>query len=391
MIQREYDKGNVSRTVMPESSILEYGQTLAMEDYEGEYAGIAVERAQEFAELIVPDGTTEVEAERLATNLSQLPFFAQGLGSTVRFAQELIEQYFLGAELCRLVDKDLGTFRRRLRSGVLPPDSLSLRMLVSFARTQSKGLAIGSLVQEASLGSHEFRNLLQIALLEGTGSSQLRSGTIAVEYSALNGMLFESNDLTGVSFRGVNLTDCVFRACKLTNASLEEATLMNTTFDGETSAAMQGCAVGSLQRFFSVVTPDGQLNDPKRAAAWFDRVTGVASGFNEPCRAAQQLRHLFGKYVRPDGSPRRDSLDENALTRGTRFADPRAVLEATVSAGYLAVVPPHDRFRRAEGEKYREMVEYVRDQTASPQIRQLLDNLCSKTDCPHIPVQASEV
>jgi hypothetical protein len=385
LIEREYRKNTISRELVSERAIREYAGALAMEEFESAHAGVAIEQAREFADVVAVDAAiTDQEVERLATNLTQLPFFAQGSTAAIRFAQELVEEYFLGEELIRLLEGDVYLLRKRLRAAPLSASSLAMRMLAAHVRSTNRVHRIVDLVQHATPGSTEFSNMLQLEMAADGGARSLKGGP-PLEYADLSGLTFVDADLSGISFRGANLTDVAFNRCDLSGADLEEAILLGTAFDASTAECMKGMSVGSLQRFYSMRVADGVLDDRAAVARWFDAKTGTSSGSEILCSAAQQLRHLFGKYVRPDGNPRRDMLKENGLLRGAQFiAHPRDVLDAAVRYGYLARVGPHQQYRRAGGEQYREMVEFVRDLELTPGIRTLLADVCEQEACVHV-------
>jgi hypothetical protein len=72
---------------------------------------------------------------------------------------------------------------------------------------------------------------------------------------------------------------------------------------------------------------------------------------------------------------------------GKPFFDPEKTLKAAVKFGYLTEEERfRDRIMRAEGDLYDEMVAFVRDLALSDTIRVLLDDLCPKHGCDHVPL-----
>ena len=130
------------------------------------------------------------------------------------------------------------------------------------------------------------------------------------------------------------------------------------------------------------------LSEPRAAIDWLrERVSvdATASADVLPCSAAEQLRHLFGKYIRPDGTARRKWVGSDAINRGSRYLQrPERAVEAAARAEYLTFERAFDRYRRADAPKYSEMVEFVKRSEASADIRFLLDEICGETSCPHI-------
>ena len=126
-------------------------------------------------------------------------------------------------------------------------------------------------------------------------------------------------------------------------------------------------------------------------AQWAEEMTGDIKPILEPCPSAVQLRTLFLKYIRPDGSGRRDDLPTRALTRGKRqpgAPEPEDIIEACISAGYLQNNRSRDRIRRVPGDRYNNMVDYVKDWEISKGTRLMLDNLCTIEACDHVPIRS---
>ncbi len=95
---------------------------------------------------------------------------------------------------------------------------------------------------------------------------------------------------------------------------------------------------------------------------------------------------MFRKYITPLGQPRRDDLKREALLAGKRFggaASTEACLQEAVRCEYLTGPDYRDRFRRAEGDKYAEMVAFAREGRISDGIGRLIARLCGRRGCLH--------
>ncbi len=95
---------------------------------------------------------------------------------------------------------------------------------------------------------------------------------------------------------------------------------------------------------------------------------------------------MFRKYITPLGEPRRDDLKREALLAGKRFegaASTEACLEEAVRGGYLTGPDFRGRFRRAEGDKYAEIVTFAREGGISNGIGELIAGLCRRRGCLH--------
>ena len=130
------------------------------------------------------------------------------------------------------------------------------------------------------------------------------------------------------------------------------------------------------------------LSDPKEIRSWLNEhisIESESSVHTLPCSTAQQLRHLFGKYFRPDGTAKRKWVGVDAINRGTRYIQrPEEALEAALRSGYLTLDTRFHRYFRTDGPEYSEMVGFVRRFEASPDIRFLLDDICRETGCAHV-------
>lgn len=60
------------------------------------------------------------------------------------------------------------------------------------------------------------------------------------------------------------------------------------------------------------------------------------------------------------------------------------ILKAAIDFGYFSEEHVHDQIRRATGPLYAEMVNFVKNQTISANLKSLLDYLCRIPGCKHI-------
>ena len=141
---------------------------------------------------------------------------------------------------------------------------------------------------------------------------------------------------------------------------------------------------------FARVDKNREIGDLPGGRTWLAARTGKSDGWSDPCDASQQLRHLFGKFIHPDGTGRRAQLDRNGLIRGKRFASPEAAFNSALRFGYL-VDKGRDQFGRPADDKYGEMVSFVAGLKLSSGLRVVLDELCEVTSCPHVPVASTTV
>jgi uncharacterized protein YjbI with pentapeptide repeats len=386
IIQREYDKGLLSPSVAPEESLVELLEAVALVDLDGGFRGIDVAVAAEFAAVILPSQMSEEEQERLVSHLKQLATFASSEPSKLRFAQEILEQYVLALAIIRAFNEKQDAVRHRLSYREIPREWITLEVIAEHIRRVHIFDLLPPLLYSSLNNPVAFKNLIQIAAYAKPSQDALKLPDLSFERQDLSGLLFEDCDLTGRSFRGADLTNTTFRGCNLAQAEFQEAILKGTVFHLVDENALRGAKVGDLSRFFSLrdEARDRLIDRPDAARKWFQERTGSTPRIVEPCAAAQQLRHLFGKFVYPTGAFRRSRLDRRGTLAGKRYYAPDQVLNAAIRARYL-LEGDRGRIERPEGELYSELVNYTRDLTVSPGLRALLSEVCSLPGCPHVP------
>ena len=134
--------------------------------------------------------------------------------------------------------------------------------------------------------------------------------------------------------------------------------------------------------FYSLRLEGGRvIDDHVQAARWFERQIGAKVTMAEPCLGALQLRHIFGKFVDPNGQPKRASLDRKGLLSGKQFSKPEEGLDASIRYGYPAGDDFRGRITRVDGPAYSELITFVSDRKVSPGIRQLLIEVCERKGC----------
>ena len=149
---------------------------------------------------------------------------------------------------------------------------------------------------------------------------------------------------------------------------------------------LQGANFGDLGRIESVLAGRKFYQEPTEISDWIALVTGQPKSTEEPCSTALQIRHLFRKFIRPQGEARRDELQMGALVAGKRYSDAAPAeecVEECVRNRYLDGPDYRGRYRRAGGDKYAEMVRFVRDSSVSDGLGQVIARLCRQSGCIH--------
>ena len=393
MIRREYDKAlALTEQVMPLDDVLTFAQDLAQKDMEGGFHGISpsevIEWARDWAELVLPE---EGDARsRFELQMSQIAFFERGAAGRLKFAHEILELYLIGLKYIDYLKRgETAYFIDSFNHWEFPSDSITLGLLSEYFAREMQREDVESITFESLRRPKALKNILQLLSDSKFGYNFLGR---ALEKQDLSGLKFSDVDFSGFSFAGCNLDTTEFRACDLRNADFSGAIISNTGFFDLTTAQLEGASFGDMNTVHSirvdVRSGTRTLGEPKAASDWLrERVKVAADNFvgDLPCPAARQLRHLFGKFIRPDGMSRRTWVGSGAIDRGTRYIQGHGqAVRAAARAGYLTFDERFDRYHRADTPKYSEMVEFVKRLEASTDMRFLLDEICDIASCRHI-------
>jgi Pentapeptide repeats (9 copies) len=386
MIKREYKKQLLDERVIKEADVLQFAQAVAAEDMEAGFQGVSVSDASELAQGILSSDVPGWKS--YVPQMTQLALFSAGATGQIRFTQELIEHYLLGQWFIELFEDRPNSLLRYFDSRAVPYDSIAFKVFAEHVRTRDAQQRLVDFVHQVGHLPQAFKNGVQLLATVAQGGSLPE---LHVEHHDLSGLTFSALSLGGVSFVGCDLTDAQFDSCNLSGANFQEAVLKNTGFVNGRDDFLRDAQFGDLSRFFSIRVDSGRLLDePATASQWLAAKVGRPLEVVSACQAALQLRHLFGKFVRPNGEYRRKDIDRNGAVAGKRFTDPEVVLEAALQNGYLLVEERSSgrrRIGRPAGGKYSEMMEYVKGFALSPGLRSLLSQLCLVTDCAHVPRQ----
>jgi hypothetical protein len=372
--------------VLTEKVVTDFAEAMAATDLEEGFAGVGIDDARELALLSLPAGLTPDTEERLRDQLTKAGLFASGSMGRLRFAQEVLEQFLLGRWLAQVFFRNPPDVLPRLALRQLNPDSISAKVFADEVRAKKGESRLLDLLPSATDRPAAFKNVLQVAMLAGAPISDLPAGLL--ENRDLSAMSFVRSDLSEASLRNSDLSDTTFSGSLMRGVALEGATLRNTRFVEIGEDGMKDADFGSLTRFYSIVVDKNRVLDSVDAVnKWLGLRTAKERVATEPCRAAMQLRLVFGKYVRPNGAARRDWHDEKALVSGARHIDnTKELIRELVQAGYLMEDRRiRGRYHRPEGDEYGQMREYTTDLALSSSLKLVLDEVCHVKDCPHVP------
>ena len=388
LINRDYDKEFIDKALVETKEVIAFLEAAASQDFERGFQGVSVNDAKDWARILLPSKIEENEQERLSSQMVNLALFSRGSPGYIRFSQEILEHYLLGRRFISLLDdrNRNDALIRELAQRELPSDSVTVRLLAEHVRHTNQFGHLVTLTCNAVAYPTAFKNLLKIAALCPEHSAALRG--IPYDRHDLSGLLFDGLDLHGVSFSGCNLTDTEFRRCNLQGAILTDAILRNTGLLSLPTNGLEGAEVGDLTRFFSIRVGRGQtIEDHSKVRKWFQLRTKEKPPMVEPCSSSLQLRCLFNKLVYPDGTVRRTWLTRRAMLSGKRIhSSTTDILDTAIKHRYLLEEERYrDRIHRPEGPLYSELVGFATSLTTTPGIKALLDDVCDKEDCPHVP------
>lgn len=393
MIKREQKKGLLSNDSFEPNGLNEWLETVALQFYDSGFSGVQKSEIESYAELAIRSELSPEERQSIIISLTQFPLFSPGRDTGLLvFKHELIAEYLAGRCLANhLIKKPIPIWTvRSLESRINFTNSLVARYIATHL-PKDKGLSyLGGILKEENLPGKSFANFLEILLLADPAVDAIKKYGINLEGRDLSYVEFIKRNLSDLSFSKCNLSDTLFRDCILQEARFGGAHLVGTRFEEMEKGALKGAQFGkTLDQFQVIFVGKRRIDDLHRMIEWIQDETGIKGEIQEPCPAALQLRILFRKFINFDGTARRAELSEIALCRGKQYPGaprPKECIEACQRFGYLQPTDKRGRIKRYVGERYAAIVQFVKEQQLSPEMRQLLNSLCSKADCKHVPI-----
>lgn len=384
MIKREVDKGLLDLRLLIDGGLDLWLEEIALAYVEeGRYSDIDREKAIEYGRLVLREGVDEQTEEHILTSLLQFPLFKQGTESQkVAFAHDLIADFLAARGYSRRILKQPRDVASRL-SRFEPQDSPLYRFIARNLGPQEEA-AIGSEIQRGALTGRSLAAILSLLMMARPDYDLVKRTRREFDGQNLSGLRFYKRDLSEVCFRGADLSNATFEDCDLQRVRFEGAFLSRTRFEG--SNRLEEAQFGDLSRIDSILAGRRLHSSPAEIREWIGVVTGRPQQHGEPCPTALQLVRMFTKFVTPLGTPRRDELSRRPLLGGRIYpgaASPEECLEQSVTEGYLTGPDFRDRFRRPEGDKYAEMVAFVRDSRVSDSLGRLIASMCRRRGCVH--------
>ena len=386
MIRRDIEKGLLDTRLLERRGLEDWLEQIALSYVEGRrYADIDRDEAMDYGRLVIREGADDKTQRHILISLLQFPLFRAGAESgRLNFTHDLIADILAARAYLRQLKDHAPDVGYRLSRVDLENPTL-LRFMASKLGEEQEAAIVRALQQGALVG-RAFAILLSLLMLARPERDLVKRAGVILEARDVSGLQFRRRDLSDLSLRNADLSGALFLDCELRKVRFEGAYLSRTRFEGENR--LQGARFGTPSRVLSLFAGRKLLETPSQIDEWIAKVTGYAEPRREPCPTALQFQHLFGKFITPLGDPRRDDLGHRGLVAGKRWngAAPteQCVTEAAAPANaYLAGPDFRDRYRRAEGDKYAEMVRFVKDGSISDGIGRMIARLCRRRGCVH--------
>ena len=384
MIQREVDKGLIDRKAFQPNGLQDWLEQVAVNYVEDRrYANIDRDEALEYGKLVLLDHVTEEVEQHILLSLLQFPLFTAGTESgKIGFAHDLIAEALAARYYARRLPSDASNIGRRV-SNVDLDNPIRLRFMAKSLEPESE-TAIMAAMRAANVQEDTYKTLLSLLMIVRPECDRLKRLQVNLEGAALSSVGFVDRDLSGISFRRTDLSYVRFTDCDLRGARFEGAFMNRTRFLGSTD--LEGADFGDLMRVKSLYVAKRFLESDGEIREWVEKATGRLRPTNQPCPTALQIAHIFGKFVTPMGTPRRDELKRQGILAGRRFTGaptPAECMSAVIRHGFLVGPDRRDRFKRAAGDRYGEIVRLVRDSSVSQALGVLVSELCRRRNCTH--------
>ena len=398
MCEREYDKkGPIERTVLPIEDFRDW-----LEEVAGDVvtqSGISIDELREFASLVLvltKGGISEPEKESLVKQIMVMPFLKNSpVSGRFEFIHEILGEFLAGSFYAKKMQASapagtlaLDWVSRGLGQQALRSDSMLLKVIAWHFQEKRDELveAVNECPSIAPSGNVH-RNVVQLLALMKNGRELLDNIRLSLAGADLSEVQFGSMDLKEMSFMGSDLSFTDLSECNLQNAIFEGTRLHNTSLPSQKSQCLRGTIFKSMKGFESI-HPQGEhrIDSYDRFVEWTEVATQVEIEQDLPCPSARQLTHLLGKFVRPNGAPRRDWIDERGLIRGKQIEGGpgyQNTVDKVLEFRYLEETSPR-RVSRPRGPLYGEIVQFMKTSTLSPGLNNLLASLCRRPGCSHV-------
>ena len=396
MCRREYAKnGPIQETVLPIENFRDW-----LEEVAGEVvrkSGISIDDLEILSELVlalITEDITQAEARDLVNQMTVMPFLKTNpVSGKFEFTHEILGEFLAGSFYAKQMQIDAGRDWGKMYLGqqALQGDSMLLKVIAwNFREKRDELVKAIRKCPSSTIPGKVHRNIVQLFALMDNGRELLDKSLLSLERADLSGVQFGSMDLQKVSFVGSDLSFTDLSECNLQRAIFESARLHDTSLPSISSKKLENAIFDKIKNFESIrhgasrhgagssISSYGDFLD------WAEKATNVKMKRDLPCPSACQLADLFGRFFHPSGEARRNSSvrDRRLLQGGPTIRD---TVDKVCKFGYLTRdhSPSGASRPTAHDDRYREIVDFMRDSVLSPGLSDLLADLCRKTDCRH--------
>ena len=386
MIAREKQKGLLDERVFEWHGLEDWLEDIALAYVEeGRYASVSRSEAVEYGQIVMRDGIEQEIRDHTLTTLLQFPLFCSGTEQDkIAFSHDLIAELLAARGYIRRILRNVEDVGRRLEEFISDPQASSiLRFMAIQLNADAEGRLMGELAR-GQLRDRGGATLLSLLMHARPDRDLVRRVSKNLDGWELAGVRFDQRDLSEMSFLGADLSNSVFKDCDLRAVQFAGAYMKRTSFEGKNN--LQDAEFGHPGRVDSIMVGMRLLEEPAEIDAWIRQATGRPERPGEPCPTALQLLRIFSKFVTPLGTGKRDELSSRALLAGRRYAgaaSPEECLARAATGGYLIGPDYRDRFKRAEGDRYGEIVAFVRDGSVSDSLGRVVAAICPRRGCLH--------
>ena len=392
MCRREYDKGGpIQESVLPIENFRDWLEEVAGEVVK--QSGISIDDLESLSELVlvlITGAITPAAARDLVNQMKVMPFLKTNpVSGKFEFTHEILGEFLAGSFYAKQMQVDAGRDwgSLYLDQQELPGDSMLLKVMAwNFQKKQDELVKAIHECPSSTIPGNVHRSIVQLLALMDNGRELLDKSFLSLEGADLSGVQFGSMDLQKVSFAGSNLSFTDLSECNLQHAKFESVRLHDTSLPTKSSKKLENATFDKIKNFDSILHgASSSISDHGDFLDWAEEATNVTIPRDLPCPSARQLADLFGKFFHPNGVARRNSFlpDRRLLQGGPTI---RNTVDKVCQFDYLTREhrPRSGASRPAsQDDRYREIVDFMRDSVLSPGLSDLLADLCRKTDCRH--------
>ena len=378
ILEREYEKGVISKSKINQTELLDVLEAAAAEDLREDFKGIPVEELNFIAEAICTQPLSNEEQDDFVMRLVQLPIFTRSdSAGKVTFTHEILGYYLIARSLAKSLSLNAREFCQKVGNDNLLARGTLLDLLAE--RIKALGLVpeLWRILAEVNMTEDAYRVVLQVAIIaDPTGIPQALK-TTGLSHRKLGSVVFRDIYLSGAVFDQSDLTNATFTECDLRKAKFDGTTLYNTTFDLERHD-LEGVHISDFAHAHSIRFRGRYIDEPSKIVEILTGAKVPPKEGVETCPTTKQVAYLFSKFVRPNGQYRRDSMDMKVFLLGRRFEgapDNETILDVLCSHHYLNQrLKPKPGVSR-NGEKLGEIVDLVTGKRISPGLKAVIAEL----------------